>query len=67
LPVGFFLCNCVVWIIPPARRAFAKEAKGVSHASFFDAQRDLLLAAKYLVPLCLALSLAGALALRCPR
>ena len=45
IPVGLFLSNCIVWCIPPYRRASEREAQGVWHASFADAQKDLLLLA----------------------
>jgi hypothetical protein len=67
VPIGLLVCNCVAWLIPPARRAFIKEPDGVWQASFQDAQRDLRVLAKFAVPVFLALSLAAALVLRCPR
>ena len=45
IPVGLFLSNCIVWCIPPYRRASQREAQGVWHASFVDAQKDLALLA----------------------
>jgi hypothetical protein len=45
IPVGLFLSNCIVWCIPPYRRASQREAEGVWHASFADAQKDLSLLA----------------------
>jgi len=45
IPVGLLLSNCIVWRIPPYRRAIEPEAKGVWHASFSDAQKDLSLLA----------------------
>ena len=45
IPVGLFLSNCIVWCIPPYRRASQREAEGVWHGSFTDAQKDLLLLA----------------------
>ncbi len=45
IPVGLFLSNCIVWCIPPYRRASQREAQGVWHASFVDAQKDLSLLA----------------------
>jgi hypothetical protein len=45
IPVGLFLSNCIVWCIPPYRRASQREAEGVWHASFVDAQKDLSLLA----------------------
>jgi hypothetical protein len=45
IPVGLFLSNCIVWRIPPYRRASEREAQGVWHASFADAQKDVSLLA----------------------
>jgi hypothetical protein len=45
IPVGLFLSNCIVWCIPPYRRASQREAEGVWHASFADGQKDLSLLA----------------------
>jgi hypothetical protein len=45
IPVGLLFSNCIVWSIPPYRRATEPEAKGVWHASFRDAQKDLSLLA----------------------
>jgi hypothetical protein len=45
IPVGLFLSNCIVWFILPYRRASEREAQGVWHASFADAQKDLSLLA----------------------
>jgi hypothetical protein len=45
IAVGLLFSNCIVWSIPPYRRATEPEAKGVWHASFRDAQKDLSLLA----------------------
>jgi hypothetical protein len=44
-PIGMLISNFIVWSIPPYRRATEPEAKGVWHASFSDAQKDLSLLA----------------------
>src|SRR5205807_4443689 len=41
LPIGMLISNVIVWSIPPYRRATEPEAKGIWHASFADAQKDL--------------------------
>src|SRR5438128_1987206 len=64
VPVGLLLCNAIAWCIPPARRAFAREAEGVWHASFADAQRDLATVALYISVPTLVIALVGALLLR---
>jgi hypothetical protein len=43
VPIGMVISNFTLWCIPPYRRACAREAKGVWHASFEDAQKDLSL------------------------
>jgi len=43
VPIGMLISNFILWCIPPYRRACTREAKGVWHASFEDAQRDLSL------------------------
>lgn len=45
MPIGMFISNVIVCSIPPYRRAIEPEAKGVWHASFSDAQKDLSLLA----------------------
>jgi hypothetical protein len=44
IPIGMLISNFVLWLIPPYRRACTREAEGVWHASFSDAQKDLSLA-----------------------
>jgi len=64
LPVGMLISNFIVWSIPPYRRATEPEAKGIWHASFSGAQRDLSLMALVLgVPSLLA-SFVAALLMR---
>lgn len=64
VPLGFMLGNCIAWCIPPARKTFEREAKGVKHASFRSAQRGLWMIGKFVIPVCLLLSLIGALTMR---
>jgi hypothetical protein len=66
IPLGLALGNVLVSLVPPARRALNIEAGRAQHAGFRESQRDLLAVSAYCVPVCLALSLAGALSLRCP-
>jgi hypothetical protein len=44
-PLGLLMSNFILWHVAPYRRASDREAKGVWHASFSDAQKDLSLAA----------------------
>lgn len=64
LPISMLLSNCLAWCIPMARKVFEKEAIGYKRASFKEAIRDLLIVSKYIVPICLLLSLIGALTLK---
>jgi hypothetical protein len=43
VPLGMLISNSILWCVPPYRRACTREAKGVWHASFIDAQKDLSL------------------------
>lgn len=61
VPLGFMASNVLQWLIPPARRAGEKKAKGVKGASFREAQRGLFKLAQLLVPLGLGAALLGAL------
>ena len=63
IPLGMIFANAVAWCIPPARRAFAREANGVKWASFPEAMRGLTKLALVMAPICLALSFIGALTL----
>lgn len=60
IPIGMLLTNLVAWLIPPARRAFAREAEGVEGASFRQTMGELGKVALVLVPICLLLSGIGA-------
>ena len=64
IPVGLILTNMIAWLIPPARRTFAREAEGVVGASFADATSELAKIALIIVPICLAISSVGAATLR---
>lgn len=60
LPLGMIAANIVAWSIPPARRAFAREAEGVAGAPLRQSLGELGKLALFLLPLCLTLSLIGA-------
>jgi len=64
IPLGMLLANCIAWCIPPARRIFDREAKGVTHASFRSSMSDLGKVSLFVVPISLALGVIGALTLR---
>jgi hypothetical protein len=63
IPLGMLFTNFIMWCIPPARRAFDREAKGVKWASFIEAQSGLGWIALIIVPVCIVLSFVGALTL----
>jgi len=64
MPLGYMLANCIAWCIGPARKAFDSEARGFPGTSFRASQRGLWMIGKYVIPLCLLLSLIGALTMR---
>lgn len=64
IPVGMILANLVAWCIPPARRAFRREAEGIPWASFGESMAGLAWISTLLVPIGLALGLVGAATLR---
>jgi len=45
IPIGMLVSNFILQRIPPYRRACEREAQGVWHASYGDAQKDLSLLA----------------------
>jgi len=53
------LANFVAWCIPPARRAFEKEAMGIRGASFKEATRFMLKASFFMALVVIPLSLIG--------
>lgn len=63
IPLGMIFANAVAWCIPPARRVFEREAKGVKWTSFPEAMKGLTKIALVMVPICLMLSFIGALTL----
>lgn len=51
-PLGLLLANLTVWLLPPVRRFFVREAAGRPRGDFATANRDVLkLAATVFVPL----------------
>lgn len=64
IPLGMILANALAWCIPSARRAFEREAGGVKWASFSETMSALTKITLILVPICLLLSLVGAVTLK---
>ena len=60
IPVGLLLTNLVIWVIPPARRGFDREASGRRGGDFASSSRALLKLAIYSIPplFCFALCVA---------
>jgi hypothetical protein len=61
IPLGLYLGNVLVWLVPPARRALDREALPYPGTGFREAQGQLLLFARYLVLPALVAGLVGAL------
>lgn len=59
VPLGLIVSNAVAWCIPPARRAFEREAETVK-MNFKRIMLDLFKLALIIVPPCLLLSFIGA-------
>ncbi|MGO8688056.1 MAG: hypothetical protein ACLQLG_00330 [Thermoguttaceae bacterium] len=60
LPLSMILANVAGWCIPPARRAFEREAQGVKGATFRDAMSGIWKISLIMVSICLLLSFIGA-------
>lgn len=63
-PLGLMLANILAWCITPARKVFDKEAQGVKWASLSESMHGLAKVALIALPLCLLLSLIGAVTLK---
>ena len=64
LVLGLLIANFLAWRIPPARKAFDKEAQGIKGTSFSEVMKGLGKAAIYLVSICFVLGLIGAATLK---
>jgi len=64
LLLGFLVANCVLWMVPPARRAFRKESEGFPEDGFRESNLGLLRLGKWVFPLGLAVSFLAASLLR---
>jgi hypothetical protein len=60
LPIAMLIGNGLVWLVPPMRRVLDAEAAPHPGTGFWDAQRQLLRGAKYLVPIGLGAGALGA-------
>ncbi len=60
LPMALLTANAVVYLIKPARAALNREAVGHAGADFVSSQRALLKFATVLVPVAVAVAVAGA-------
>ncbi len=60
IPLSLSIANCIVWCVPPARRAFEREGKADEWMSFSVAMYRLWRLSLWIVPICLMLSFIGA-------
>jgi hypothetical protein len=60
IPVTMMIANCLAWLVTPARRAFEREGEADAALSFSGAMSGLWGVSKWMVPICLILSLLGA-------
>lgn len=61
---GLILSSCILWCIPPARRAMNSEAAGDPEMTFVGANRDLLKWGGLASAVCITMSAIGAVALQ---
>ena len=64
LPLSLMLANCAMWCVPAAREAFMREGQADPWLLFPVAMRQLALISLFVVPVCLLLSLLGAVTLK---
>lgn len=58
--LGLIACNIILFCIPPARQAFAKEAKSEESLSFYNMTKPvIILTIKYFLPIGFGLSSLG--------
>ena len=67
LCVGLVITNCIVWLIPPARRALDAEAVGYPGTGFREATLALFGLAKWALPIGMAVAILAASMLRSMR
>jgi hypothetical protein len=60
-PIGLFVGNALVWLVPPARRILDAEARPYPGADFASAQRGVLRVAVFVAPAGAVLAVVGAL------
>lgn len=63
LGLGFILANLMMWLIPPARRAFEEESIDYPGTSFAEAMRGLVKVTGWLMGVGLSVALIAALCL----
>jgi len=61
---AFVVTNFMVWCVTPLRKIFDKEAKGFPGTDFRSATKGLIRLSLIMVPVCLLLSLLGAIILK---
>jgi hypothetical protein len=60
IPVSMMIANCLTWLVTPARQAMEREGEADAALSFSGAMSGLWEVSKWVVPICLMLSLLGA-------
>lgn len=63
IPISMLMANSITWCIPAARRAFLREGEAEIAFSFPVAMRQLWRVSRWMLPICLFLSLMGAVTL----
>lgn len=63
IPLGMILANCVLFSIPFVRRLIEQETETVKGKNFGESMSDIFIICVFFVPVCLVLSLIGAVTL----
>jgi len=64
VPLSMLVTNLLCWLLPSVRRILDAEARNMPGTSFAESMADVWIATVYIVPICLILSLLGAVTLR---
>lgn len=59
-PIGMMAANCVMWCIPPARRAFANESEGHTGTDFASSMKPLAMISAVCLIVAIPLAILGA-------
>ncbi len=64
LVLGMMMANVLLWFVPPIRKIFENEARGIKGVLFSETMKSLGKVALYVVPTCFLLGLIGAVTLK---